>query len=299
MNVENASQVRGLARGPAESFRHPRRSGAPGARLLADQLAAVRRDYDSLRRAMYEAAQQQRKLCGPRLLRRGPYEVASEIFPVRDLSGDFTCVFEHSSDLVFAIGDIAGKGLSAAMWFTHVVGLVRLQIEALKDPAAVLSAINRDLLLSRLGLPLTTMFLARLDTRTGEVTYCSAGHPPTVVLRSRGRIDSLHEGGPVLGVLPDAQFVNGRTFLYPGDALLGYSDGIAECRNEHGVEYGAERVTDVARLFQAAGASSVLFSVLGAAEDFAGSLSREDDMALIVVHRSLISNGHEKTYGHV
>jgi serine phosphatase RsbU (regulator of sigma subunit) len=284
--VENALQVRGLARRPAESSRQTRRIRAPRTRLLEDQLAAVCRDHDSLRRAMYEAAQQQRKLCGPRLLRRGPYEVASEIFPVRDLSGDFTCVFERNSDLVFAIGDIAGKGLSAAMWFTHVLGLVRLQIEALKDPAAVLSAINRDLLLSRLGLPLTTMFLARLDTCTGEVAYCSAGHPPTLVLRSRARIDSLHEGGPVLGVLPDAQFVNGRTRLHPGDALLGYSDGIAECRNGRGAEFGAESITSVARLFQAASASSMLFSVLGAAEDFAGGHSREDDMALIVVRRS-------------
>src|SRR5262249_31313344 len=158
---------------------------------------------------------------------------------------------------------------SAAMWFTHVLGLVRLQIEERKDPAAVLSAINRDLLLSRLGVPLTTMFLARIDTFTGELTYCSAGHPPALVLRSRGRIDRLHEGGPVLGALADAQFVNGRTTLQPCDALLGYSDGIAECHNERGTEFGAERITSVARLFQAAGASSMLFSVLGAAEDFA------------------------------
>ena len=287
MNVENASQVRSLLRSPAESTRYARGTRARHARVLEDQLAAVRRDHDSLQHAMYEAAQLQRKLCGPRVLRRGPYAVASEIFPVRHLSGDFTCVFEHKNDLVFAIGDIAGKGLAAAMWFTHVLGLVRLQIGSVKDPGAALSAINRDLLLSRLGLPLTTMFLARLNMCTGDVTYCSAGHPPTLVLRKPGHIESLQEGGPVLGALPDAHFVTGRTMLHPGDALLGYSDGIAECRNERGVEFGAERITDIARAFRASGASSMLFCVLGAAEDFAGGHTREDDMALIVVHRSL------------
>ncbi len=279
-------QARGRTRTRAECSRNTRGMGARRHRLLEDQLTAVRRDYDSLQRAMYEAAQLQRKLCGPRLLQLEPYEIASEIFPVRDLSGDFICIFEHDNDLVFAIGDIAGKGLSAGMWFTQVLGMVRLQMESLGDPAAALSAINRDLMLTRLGLPLTTMFLARLDSRTGEITYCGAGHPPALVLRSGGDVERLHEGGPVMGVLPDIGFVNGLTTLHPGDTLLGYSDGIAECRNEDGAEFGAERITVVARSFQGASASSTLFSILGAAEDFAGSQSREDDMALIVVRRA-------------
>ena len=285
--MENASKVRSPLRSPVESTRYTRGTAARRARVLEDQLAAVRRDHESLQHAMYEAAQLQRKLCGLRLLRRGPYTVASEIFPVHQLSGDFTCVFEHKDDLVFAIGDITGKGLAAGMWFTHIVGLVRLQVESLKDPAAALSAINRDLLLGRLGLPMTTMFLARLNPCTGDVTYCSAGHPPTLVLSNAGRIETLHVGGPVLGALPDARFVTGQTRLHPGDALLGYSDGIAESRNEQGVEFGAERISNIARAFRASGASTMLFSVLGAAEDFAGSHTREDDMALIVVQRCL------------
>ena len=285
--MEKASQVRSRLKRPVESTRYATGIGTRHARVLEDQLAAVRRDRDSLQHAMYEAAQLQRKLCGLRLLRRGPYAVASEIFPIRHLSGDFTCVFEHKNDLVFAIGDIAGKGLAAGMWFTHILGLVRLQIELLKDPAAALSAINRDMLLSRLGLPLTTMFLARLNPCTGDVTYCSAGHPPTLVLHNASHIESLQEGGPVLGALPDARFVTGRTTLHPGDALLGYSDGVAECRNQQGVEFGAERITDAAWASRASDASSMLFSVLGTAEDFADGHTREDDMALMVVHRSL------------
>jgi len=255
-------------------------------RVLEDQLATLRREHDDLRRTMYEAAQVQRKLCGPRLLRREPFEVASEIFPVRHLSGDFISVFELGTDLVFAIGDIAGKGLSAGMWFTHVVGMVRLQIEALGDPAAALSAINRDLLQTRLELPLTTLLLGRLNLQTGQVTYCNAGHPPALLFRDDGHVEDLREGGPLLGVLAGACFANGRTTLRPGDTLLGYSDGIAECRNENGAEFGAERLAAAAQVSRGSSASGTLFSVLGAAEDFAGSQSREDDMALIVVRRA-------------
>ena len=83
-------------------------------RALEDQLAALRRENDDLHRTLFEAAHAQRKLCGPRYLRRDSFEIASEIFPVRHLSGDFISIFDFEDDLVFAIGDIAGKGLSAA-----------------------------------------------------------------------------------------------------------------------------------------------------------------------------------------
>lgn len=290
--MENAQQTQGRRQDKTwEVSRHAGMlSGSVGVarrnRVLEDQLAALRREHDDLRRTIYEATQVQRKLCGPSLLRRGPFEIASELFPVRHLSGDFISVFELGTDLVFAIGDIAGKGPSAGMWFTHVVSMVRLQVEALGDPAAALSAINRNLLLTRLELPLTTALLGRLNLQTGEVTYCSAGHPPALVFRHDGHVESLREGGPVLGAPAGACFANGRTTLRPGDTLLGYSDGIAEWRNENGAEFGAERVAAAAQVSNGSSASGTLFSVLGAAEDFAGSQSREDDMALIVVRRA-------------
>src|SRR5207248_10937917 len=135
---------------------------------MEDQLANLNREHDDLRRAMYEAAQVQRRLCGPRHLRAGSYEFASEIFPLRDLSGDFTSLLQIDGDLVFAIGDIAGKGLTAGMWFTHVIGMVRQQVSMLGDPAAVLSSVNRDMLLTGLEVPLTTLFLARVNLESGE-----------------------------------------------------------------------------------------------------------------------------------
>jgi serine phosphatase RsbU (regulator of sigma subunit) len=275
------AEVSGHAEMPSGSLGAARRY-----RMLEDQLATLRREHDDLKRTLYEGAQVQRKLCGPRLLRREAFEIASEIFPVRHLSGDFISVFELGTDLVFAIGDIAGKGLSAAMWFTYVVGMVRLQIEALGDLAAALSAFNRNLLLTRLELPLTTVLVGRLKLQTGEVTYCSAGHPPAMIFRNDGHVESLREGGPVLGVLAGACFADGQTTLRPGDTLLAYSDGIAECQNENGAEFGTERLAAAAQISRGSSASGTLFSVLGAAEDFAGSQSREDDMAVIVVRRA-------------
>jgi len=253
--------------------------------VLENQLASLKRENDDLNRTMYEAAQVQRRLCGPRYFRTGGYEFASEIFPVRHLSGDFIILMQLEGDLIFTIGDIAGKGVAAGMWFTHVVGMIRRAISTHADPAAALTAVDRDLLLTGVGLPLTTLFLGRLTLASGELTFCNAGHPPALLIRDNGDIEELSEGGPILGVISGAQFVNGRTTVGRNDTLIAYSDGIAECRNESEVEFGNERLLTAVQAFSNSSPSAMLFSVLAAVENFAGNGHREDDIALLVLHR--------------
>lgn len=254
--------------------------------FASDQLTALRHEHDDLRRAIYEAAQVQRRLCGPRHIRAGEYELASEIFPVRHLSGDFITWLQLDGDLVFAIGDIAGKGLTAGIWFTYLVGMIRRHISALGDPAAALSAVDQDLLLAGVEIPLTTLFLARLNLQSGELTYANAGHPPALLIREHHELEELSMGGPVLGLPSRASlFVNGHAIVSPGDTLLAYSDGIAESRNESGVEFGTEALFEAVRRFSASNPDIMLFSLLAAVEDFLGSAHRDDDIALLVLHR--------------
>jgi serine phosphatase RsbU (regulator of sigma subunit) len=260
-------------------------AGRPRHRALEDQLASLKSEHDDLSRAMYEAAQVQRRLCGPRHFRAGSYEFASEIFPVRHLSGDFITLLQIDGDFVFAIGDIAGKGLMAGMWFTHVVGMIRRQMSLLGDPAAALSSVNRDLLMTGLEVPLTTLFLARINLESGDLTYCNAGHPPALLLRENSTVEELRAGGPVLGAISRASFVNARAKLSPGNTLLTYSDGIPECRNESGTEFGAKGLLNAVRAFSGSKPSDMLFSVLASIENFSGRQRREDDVALAVLHR--------------
>ena len=257
----------------------------PRHRALEEQLVSLRRRNDDLIRAMYDAVQVQRRLCGPRHLRAGSFELASEIFPVHHLSGDFVTVMQLEGDLVFAIGDIAGKGLMAGMWFTHVVGMIRRQISLVGDPAVALSAVDRDLQLAGLELPLTTLFLARLNLENGQLTYCNAGHPPALLIRENEEVQELSAGGPVLGTISTTSFVNGTAVLLPGDTLLAYSDGISECRNESGIEFGTSSLIKGTRALSGLNPRVVLFSVLAAVENFAGKQHREDDIALIALHR--------------
>ena len=88
------------------------------------RLASLQKDYAELHTAIFEAAQVHRRLCAPRLVRYGDFEIASEIFAVRHLAGDFFTIRHTNSGVILALGDVCGKGLAAGMWTTHLVGLI-------------------------------------------------------------------------------------------------------------------------------------------------------------------------------
>ena len=234
-------------------------------------------------REIFEAAQVHRRLCAPRLVRHGAFDVASEIFAVRHLPGDFFSVEETPEGLVLALGDIGGKGLAAGMWVSHLIGLIRTHTAANTDPEAIVAGVNRDIARLSGVEPLSTMFVARLDSRSGILDYCSAGHPPALHLRANGQLELLSDGGPVLGVVPSALFDRGSVLMDRGDLLLVCSDGILESFNEAEQEFGAMRLQTELRRAQGGTAESVLFSVLGAVQDFAAPQPLTDDMTLAVV----------------
>ncbi|HEX7330654.1 MAG TPA: PP2C family protein-serine/threonine phosphatase [Pyrinomonadaceae bacterium] len=238
---------------------------------------------EELQQAVFEAAQVHRRLCAPSLVRHGAFDVASEIFAVRHLPGDFFSVEETRDGLVLALGDVGGKGLAAGMWVTHLIGLIRTHTAANSDPEAIVAGVNRDIARLSPVEPLSTMFVARLDSRSGILDYCSAGHPPALHLRANGQLELLSEGGPVLGAVPAAMFDRGSVLMGRDDLLLVCSDGILESFNEAEQEFGAMRLQTELRRAQGGTAESVLFSVLGAVQDFAAPRPLTDDMTLVVV----------------
>src|SRR5918996_2120003 len=253
---------------------------------LQQKLETLQRDYAELNTAIFEAAHVHRRLCAPSLVRHGAFEVASEIFAVRHLPGDFFSVEETTDGLVLALGDIGGKGLAAGMWGTHLIGLIRTHTAVSSDPEMIVAGVNRDT--SRLSAiePLSTLFVARLDSVTGQLDYCSAGHPAALLLRVDGRLELLSDGGPVLGVVPSFLFECGSVKLDAGDLLLACSDGILESFNEADQEFGSQRLEAEFRRAQGGSAESVLFSVLGAVQDFASPRPLTDDMTLVIIRNN-------------
>ncbi len=254
-----------------------------GASFAAQRSAEA--EIQSLQEDLSGAAQLQYLLNGPREVRRGEFEIACETFPTRHISGDFCTIFDVGDRTVFAIGDIAGKGLVAGMWFTHIVSLVRLHAQLSPDPSHAISGINLELCSLHIERPLITVFLASLDWTTNKLSYCRAGHPPPVKIRAEGGPELAHEGGPVLGVVPDADYEAGSATLRPGDAMLAYSDGLSELHNEQGEEFGMCRLLDEAERCERRSAASLLFCMLGAVKDFAGTAQPHDDLTMMALLR--------------
>lgn len=252
---------------------------------LTEELAALRRDHAKLQQAIYEAAQVQRRLCAPRELSWADFEVAGEIFPVRHLSGDFFKVMELNSCLGFALGDIAGKGLTAGIWLTHLTGLIQRCARKHADPATAVAAVNRELCQDGAEPPLTALFFARIDAKRGELVYCNAGLPFPLLLRQDNSVEMLETGGPMLGAVAGGVFCSGRVTMNPGDMLIAYSDGVTECRNAEDQEFEVKRLLAAARAASGASANKALFSTLGAVLDFADACSPADDLTLLVVRR--------------
>ena len=252
-------------------------------RELELKLETLQKDYAELNAEIFDAAQVHRRLCAPSLVRRGSFDVASEIFAVRHLPGDFFSVEETREGLVLALGDIGGKGLAAGMWVTHLIGLIRTHTAANSDPETIVAGVNRDMSWLSAVEPLSTLFVGRLDTESGKLDYSSAGHPPAFLLREQGELELLSDGGPLLGAVPSASFDRGSVKLDAGDLLLVCSDGILESFNEADQEFGNQRLEAQFRRAQGASAESVLFSVLGAVQDFAAPRPLTDDMTLVIV----------------
>src|SRR4029077_4724855 len=131
--------------------------------------------------------------------------------------------------------------------------------------------------------PLSSLFVARLKADSGTLDYCSAGHPPALLLLACGELENLSEGGPVLGVVPAAKFDCGTVQLHRDDALLVCSDGILESFNEADQEFGSRRLETEFRRAHGGSAEVVLFSVLGAVQDFAAPRPLTDDMTLVLI----------------
>lgn len=255
---------------------------------LEARLADLQHEYAALRSEIFEAAQVHRRLCAPRHVLFGNFEIASEIFAVRHLPGDFFTVEEKcDGSVILALGDISGKGLAAGMWTPHLVGLLAARVAVTSKPEAIVAGVNRDICLLKSFMPLASLFLANLDPLTGLVKYCSAGHPPALLLRANGELELLSEGGLLLGVVPAASYTCGSFVLGAGDVLMIYSDGITESLNCAGEEFGYAHLEDQLRRAKAEGAEALLFSVLGAVQDFAAARLLVDDMSLAIVRRNI------------
>jgi sigma-B regulation protein RsbU (phosphoserine phosphatase) len=172
------------------------------------------------------------------------------------------------------------------MWFTNMAGLLQSYGGPDANPSKIATEVNRHLCDLRPVAPFVTAFLAQIDCHLGQIDYCNAGHFPPILFRSDGRADLLEIGGPLLGAIEPAEFHAGRVTLQPGDTLVAYSDGVLECRNASGEEFGSDRLIAALREIEQQSAQTTLMMLLAALQDFANGLPLCDDVSLTVIQHA-------------
>lgn len=210
------------------------------------------------------------------------YHSASEAARV---GGDFYDIFELDADHVgLTIGDVAGKGLDAAVLTSLAKNAIRAHAsERGKTPARVLELANRLAFRSTGPETFVTLFFGILDCQNGRLVYANAGHPGPLIAGSGQRPITLATTGPPLGALESASFGEAEASVEGGDILFLYTDGLTEARDPNGM-YGDPRLCDVLSAVDGEGAEQLVERVIADVMSFTdGQLS--DDMAILAMKR--------------
>jgi sigma-B regulation protein RsbU (phosphoserine phosphatase) len=212
------------------------------------------------------------------------FEIYATLRPARSVGGDLYDFRREGQYLWFAIGDVSGKGVPAALFMAVTKVLFGAAIENESSPAAALSTVNRGLCRDNAQGLFVTAFLGRLDVTTGELVYANAGHNPPYHLTADGRVATLPaDTGLVLGVREDFEYRTERASLAPGDGLFAYTDGLSEALNPEGEEFGAARLEAYLRSATRGPATEVVQGAVRTLADFVGTAPQFDDTTILSV----------------
>jgi sigma-B regulation protein RsbU (phosphoserine phosphatase) len=215
----------------------------------------------------------------------GRYTIAATLQPAREVGGDLYDFFMlDGRRLVFAIADVADKGMPAALLMARVTGLLRAIGRGEAGPGEILREMDARLSQGNEMCMFVTMACAVLDGESGELQYASAGHERPLLRRAGGStIVLMLEGGPALGLGAEEAFPVWTGHLAPGDALVLCTDGVSEAFDAEGVAFGLERFRQVAAETPAGALGTLPDRLVEAVERFSAGGGPRDDMALLAI----------------
>ncbi|HWS54261.1 MAG TPA: SpoIIE family protein phosphatase [Pyrinomonadaceae bacterium] len=215
------------------------------------------------------------------------YELQGISFPSYQIGGDYYDFIPcQDGRLVVALGDVSGKGTSAALLMSSLHAAVHAQVAACRPIAETIGAVNRYLADNTPPNRFVTLFYAELDALTGSLSFINAGHNPPVIAHAGGTTEQLAAGGLPLGIMPEFSYREGRTTLQPGDVLVAYSDGVTEQQNPRGEEFGTARLQSVIMQNLDRSAAAIRDKIEAALSAFAQGTAAGDDITLLIVKRA-------------
>jgi phosphoserine phosphatase RsbU/P len=275
-----------------------------------EKLVQEQKEKQRLENELVIAQEVQAQLFPKEIVQLESLEVHGFCRPARTVSGDYYDFLSLNSDkMILAVGDISGKGISAALLMATIHSAVRAysidSMPRLREPAAVGAAAGSGLMLaseikgvevspaSLLGLlnqqliestpeaKYATLFLGIYDGATRRLTYSNGGHLPPILISKDGSSQPLSGGGTVVGLLDHVAYPETTVQLRRGDLLVAYSDGVTEPENDYG-EFGEERLIQIVRENRHLALVRITEIVTAAVDDWIGDKEQPDDVTLVL-----------------
>ncbi len=247
------------------------------------QLAAIQKELDTARTIQHSLVPR----TFPPFPERTDFDIHAQMTSARAVGGDFFDFFlidDHHLGVV--IGDVSGKGIPAALY----MAVTRTQIKTTalqgKSPEECLLEVNRVLVREKVSAMFATCFYGLLDTRTGELRYCSAGHNPPYVLRASGALETIDlAGGIPLGLFDGRPYTGGSVQLAPEDALFLYTDGVPEANNAALDDFTDERLASSLRAAGSLPCREILDCITRELLNFTDGAPQSDDITMLSLRR--------------
>jgi len=246
-----------------------------------------REALERIAREMEAAAQIQRTFL-PKERPTGPLESKFEIYavmmPAKSIGGDFFDYFLiGDTKLGFAVGDVSGKGVPAALFMSVSRTVLRTVAFEGEDPGPVLSKVNGILARDNTEGMFVTIFYAVLDLETGRLSFSSAGHDDSLLLGGADGCEPLGYMGPAIGLFDDAEFPTATRDLAAGDTMLLLTDGITEAFNIDGRVFNQDRVRKAVTRRTFGRATDLVQSLVGEVTRFSEGTEQSDDITCVAM----------------
>jgi sigma-B regulation protein RsbU (phosphoserine phosphatase) len=275
-----------------------------------EKLLAEQKEKQRLENELVIAQEVQAQLFPKEISQLESLEAHGFCRPARTVSGDYYDFLAlNSHKLTLAVGDISGKGISAALLMATIHSAVRaytmetspavstpvavgavagsgvMMASGLQgpdvSPGALLSLLNHQLYESTPSEKYATLFLGVYDGSTHTISYSNGGHLPPIIIGQDGSLRRLEAGGMVVGLFDNLSFDEGSAQMKPGDIFLAYSDGVTEPENDFG-EFGESRLIELVRENQHLSLVRISEIVTAAVDDWIGANEQPDDITLVL-----------------
>ncbi len=256
---------------------------------LAHSLAEEAAQRERMNREMEIAREVQQRFFPQHIPNIPGLSLAGMCRPAYEVGGDYYDLIElDDGRLGIAIGDISGKGISAALLMASLRASLRgMTLDSPSDLAKTLNKVNRLVYEASSNNRYATFFFATYNPATCDLWFVNAGHNPPFLIRAaangQGNPLRLETGGLVVGLLPNAQYQEECMRMEPGDVLLTYTDGISEAMTADDEEWGEERMFEAARAARDGSAEEILQAIFQAADQFTAEAPQHDDMTLLIM----------------